>query len=150
MSTAPLVAVIGAPALAKALADVGFRVASGPGFRQAATAANEALREDPRTVVVLDCEYADSAGFDAFLRALVARTRTVLIATRSKHPIVDSVPGVVSVATPVTIGDVMVSIGYQKIDHPAGLVVVEDVDAVAAPAPTLMPQPLVPVANFGG
>lgn len=145
MTHAPTIAVIGGATLARGLADVGFRVVTGATFQETAIAVNEAVTQAPATVVVADLAFADEAGFDLYLRSLVARTRTVLVVDRSGNALApdDSVPGAVRVAAPASIGDIMLAAGYQKLAVPAAEAIIPDRDAAAAPAP--LPQEIVPV-----
>jgi len=146
---APALAVIGAPALAMAFADCGFRVVTDPVFQACALAVNKERATNAALPIIADLSHEDAAGFDAYLRSVASATRTVIVATRpdSKYARADAIPGSVMVPAPATVGAVMLAVGYQPAAIPQTAVIIEaESGAAAVPVPVPVPVPL-PVAT---
>ena len=129
----PTVGVVNAPVVAQALRELGFRVVSAEGFRDAATLVSTELKTSSFPVVVGE---SDATGVGPWVTSTAAKTSVVLLVTRPDLGI--STTGAHRLDTPATLNDVLPLIGYQASMSETG----ETAIPREVPAPVSAPLPL--------
>ena len=135
-SSAPTVGVVNHPEVAQALRELGFKVVTADGFRDAATLISGELRSGAFPVVAAE---SDVIGFGPWASSVAGKTTVILLRTRPDLGLV--VNGALAVDLPATVNTIMPMLGFQASLNPGGDIVIAPVFPVAAAAP----EPLAPV-----
>ena len=134
-SSAPTVGVVNHPEVAQALRELGFKVLTAEGFRDAATQISGELQSGPFPVVAAE---SDVIGFGPWASSVARKTDVILLRTRPELGLV--VTGAQVVDLPATVNTIMPLLGYQASLHPSGEFVITA--AFPVPVVTAAPEPL--------